>query len=190
MRSPSLLAGSRTDTAVPRPGCGTDRDLPVVVADDSVHDGQAQAAAFGEAAVKRLEQCIEFLRRDPDAFVLHGHTTPADTTSRSPVSFSRPPFGIARKPFVARFQTICLICPSSASYHSSSVADVDDDLVVGAELRSCCAGGAPCHSGPAARRIARSETAAVARTRETIGSSCSDAPIRAERCPSAVPARC
>ena len=37
--------------------------------------------------------------------------------------------GIARRPLVARFQTICLICPSSASYQSSVGRHVDVDDV-------------------------------------------------------------
>ena len=47
-------------------------------------------------------------------------TTPSDDRlARSPASRRRPPCGMARRPLVARFQTICLICPSSASYQSS-----------------------------------------------------------------------
>ena len=46
-------------------------------------------------------------------------TTPSVDGSTAPTRRSRPPSGMARRPLVARFQTICLICPSSASYQSS-----------------------------------------------------------------------
>ena len=37
-----------------------------------MHDGEAEAAAFGERAVERLKQPVEFLGRNADAFVVHG----------------------------------------------------------------------------------------------------------------------
>ena len=75
----SARAGRRTETAVPSPGRELTLDLPVVVGDDAVDDGEAEAAALREAAVKGLEQPVEFVRRDADALVAHGdHEALAD----------------------------------------------------------------------------------------------------------------
>ena len=56
-------------------------------------------------------------------------TTPSARLDGADQSWRRPPSGIARSPLVARFQTICLICPSSASYQSSAGGHVDVDRV-------------------------------------------------------------
>src|SRR5882672_9082989 len=46
-------------------------NLTVVVRNDAVDDGEAEAAALGEAAVKRLEQTVQFLDWNADAGVLY-----------------------------------------------------------------------------------------------------------------------
>ena len=75
---------------------------------------------LAKRAVERLEEPVELLGRNADALVLHGQHDAVRRRARPPpISRSRPPSGIARRPLVARFQTICLICPSSASYQSS-----------------------------------------------------------------------
>ena len=118
----------------PTPSCRArlraDLNLAVVVADDAVHDRQAEAAALRERAVERLEERVELLGRDADALRrCTVRTTPSVDGSTAPTRRSRPPSGMARRPLVARFQTICLICPSSASYHSSVGGTSTLDLV-------------------------------------------------------------
>ena len=53
------------------PGLRVDGNRAALVADDAVHDGEAEPRAFGEAAVERLEDAIELLGRDADAVVAH-----------------------------------------------------------------------------------------------------------------------
>src|SRR5204863_3925991 len=47
----------------------THLDLAAIIAHDAVHDRQAEAGAFGERAAKRLEDGIELLGGNADAFV-------------------------------------------------------------------------------------------------------------------------
>ena len=173
----------------PAPGLRADLNFAVVVGDDAMDDRQAEAAALDEAAVKRLEQAVELLGRNADAFVAHRDhdavRAAVDRASRR----RRPPFGIARSPLVARFQTICLIWPSSASYQSSVARHVDVDDVALLHFGGVSQQRARRRSARGARRTARSQIAAAARRRETTRSSCSAAPTRAARCPSAGPAR-
>ena len=112
-------AGRRTDTVVPLPGLRADLNLAVVVGDDAVDDRQPEAAALARTCRgtagrgRRAPRAgCRSLRRAPSA----RRRRPGSTRA---VRRSRPPSGMARRPLVARFQTICLICPSSASYQSS-----------------------------------------------------------------------
>ena len=114
----------------PRPASSRP-DLAVVVADDAVDDREARGRCPSRTAVERLEE----RRRAPRAECrrLRRCTVIDDAagrgSSRAPISRSRPPSGIARSPLVARFQTICWIWPSSASYQSSRGRHVDVDRV-------------------------------------------------------------
>ena len=120
MSSPPRAPAGAPTRSVPVAAPRAHLDLAVVVGHDAVDDREAEAAALGEAAVERLEEAVELLRRDADALVLDGDARRRPIAgSKAPTRRSRPPSGIARRPLVARFQTICLICPSSASYHSS-----------------------------------------------------------------------
>ena len=90
--------------------------------------------------------------------------------SARPARRSRPPSGIARRPLVARFQTICRICPSSASYQQLGGRDVDLDDVPVVGPRRCCAAASPCRSARGAASSQRhARTAAAARRRGTSG---------------------
>ena len=120
---------------------------------------------LAKRAVERLEEPVELLGRDADALVLHRQRRRRPTSgSTRAARRRRPPSGIARRPLVARFQTICLIWPSSASYQSSrrparrrrstwSVLHLG--AVAQQQRRVVAARGA--------RRTARSRTAAAAR---------------------------
>ena len=98
-------------------------DRAAVVGDDAVNDGQAEPGALVERAAERLEELVELVGRNAAALVLDRDDQLIAGRSSGSVfadSSRRPPDGIARSPFVARFQRICRIWFSSASYQTGS----------------------------------------------------------------------
>ena len=106
--------------------------LAAVVGDDAMDDGQAEAGALAERAAERLEDRVDILGRDADAFIFdqqHGDAARRRALRATALRHSVPPLGIARKPLVARFQMICRIWPSSASTITGIVGLLHLDFV-------------------------------------------------------------
>ena len=105
-------------------------------------------------------------------------------------SVSRAALGIARRPLVARFQTICRICASSAWNHTGSGGTSHGDAVRLEHARGCSAAACAVSVSDLPTSSLRDATAAAAaRRRGSCGSSRSAARTRAARCPSAATAR-
>ena len=147
------------------PAPGADLDRPAVVGHDAVNDGQAEAGALRRSGRETAGRCRRaLLGGNAHALVLHrehdGSSVEAGETSdreQQPAALGHR----ARRPLVARFQTICRIWFSSAS-NQTGRRHVDVDGVVSrssALLRSSSA----VSLSTRARRAARSRTAAAAR---------------------------
>ena len=108
-----------------------------------MHDGQAEARALARTSCGTAERC----RRDPPAAMPQPSSSTVSVSSSLPASLlgrcrqqrSRPPCGIARRPLVARFQTICRIWFSSASNQTGSAGTSTSIDVVARRPRRCCA---------------------------------------------------
>ncbi len=131
-----------------------------------MNDRKAQARALCRTNCGTAERdCRDQLGGMPQPWSSIVMVSSSCRASRSVFADSsrRPPDDIARKPLVARFQTICRIWFSSASIPDGIVGQIHVDHVVVPAPRRCCAAASPCPARRGGCRGGSARSAAGAR---------------------------